>query len=334
MDSKIQELERAYKSHPDDPYLRRQLIAAWSRVGRLYDARQLLGRRMATRDFDVEELKKFVELGHQAGFISSLDHKPCDLIHFSALFHARGKTPMDVEIEIGFAGVQNSGAFVSVFALADFFGVPLMGLTGSGIEGPLSHAPLSEQHGFSQGFGAGAHVSARVPFSETSHEFRLELRSPWIVSRRFRVRAVRVTTLPSSPGKVMLRRKILRSINALAFVVDSRNDGSGETNESLFRRLDKDFQENWTVPLNAFRVATQYLEPTRPRLHRALALALGLTHNSRVHANIETNAPPAERPQAIFSNFHPGKDRVLSHEGLLDTFSLLVYQTIRDLERV
>lgn len=316
MDFERNEINRRLHLAPDDPELLESLVRHLARAGRLYDARKVLERRLASRSFSLAELESYVQLSKEAGFSSSGSVRASKLMNFSALFQHRGHGPTEVHIEIGFASIAGGGAQACVLALADFFGESVTGFTGSGLY-ESNEAPLPET------------VAA-----DTSFEFSFELQRPLVLSRRFSLRSLRVLNLPSSPHKRSLRRRLLRSINALAFVADTRSDGSGETNESVFRRINADFEELWDRPLDHFRTLVQVLEPTSPELDRALRVALGLSHAPRVRAHIETNAPPAPRPSPLLANFRIGRESVLAHEGILDAFAMLLLRIGRDLAEI
>lgn len=328
MDRYILKLERSLASHPENELIRDRLLCELKRCGRYYDARKLISRRLANRIVSTKDLENLIELGRLTGFINSYPVRRSSLMNFSALFHTKPRALTDVEVEIGFASIEGAGALMSVLALADFFGCSVTGLAGSGLHG----TEFTEMAQDSTRQLAPV-LEIQKP-SETVYEFRLELNEAPILSSRFRLRAIRVTTIPIAASKVTLRRKVLRSVNALAFVADTRSDGTGQTNEQVFHRLNRDFEELWGRRLDGFRIALQYLEPTRKELHRALLTALGLGRSPRIHANIETTAKPASRPQPLFTNFQVGRNQILAHEGVLDTFALLLLRAISDLSRV
>jgi hypothetical protein len=332
LDRQILNIERAYALQPENAQIRHRLLNEMTRCGRYYDARKLVQRQMATSEFCETDLKNLAELGRLSGFITSYPVRRSSLMNFSAIFHSRPNVATDVEVEIGFVGIDGSGALMSVLALANFFGCPISGLAGSGLHSSeLSNQP---QDRFNYPSANPTTVLEIQKPGETVYEFRLELSKPWIISRRFRLSAIRVTTLPTAISKVTLRRKVLRTVNALAFVADTRSDGTGQTNENVFRRVSHEFEKLWGLPLEEFRIALQYLEPTRQELHRALLASLGMGRSPRIHANIETNAKPANRPHPLFSNFRVGRNQILAHEGVLDTFALLLLRAIGDLSRV
>ena len=133
MDRKILNLERAAALCPKDDYIRDRLYHELTRCGRFYDARKLIQQRMASRNFSIKDLRDLAELGRLTGFICSYPVKPSSLMNFSALFHSRPHISTEVEVEIGFAGIEGAGALMSVLALADFFGCTVSGLAGSGL---------------------------------------------------------------------------------------------------------------------------------------------------------------------------------------------------------
>ena len=328
MDRYILQLERSMASHPESELIRDRLLCELKRCGRYYDARKLISRRLASRKVSTKDLQNLIELGRLTGFINSYPVRSSTLMNFSALFHTKPRSLTDVEVEIGFASIEGAGALMSVLALADFFGCSVTGLAGSGLHGTeLSEMTLESAR------PVAPVLEIQKP-SETVYEFRLELCEAPIVSSRFRLRAIRVSTIPTAASKVTLRRKVLRAVNALAFVADTRSDGTGQTNEQVFHLLNRDFEDLWGLPLDHFRIALQYLEPTRRELHCALVAALGLGRSPRIHANIETTAKPASRPQPLFTNFQLGQNQILAHEGVLDTFALLLLRAISDLSRV
>lgn len=327
MDDRLLSLERSYASNPDNRELRLRLVQALARGGRLYDARKLLRLHIASAAFDLEELELFAKLGRQAGFVASGTVCPSALTKVYGRLNPPREKPLDLELEVGFVGPPGAGALVSVFALATLFGRPVEGLVGSGLADPRSLRRSVRAGQESNPLELPQHGP-----SETSFEFTLPLVEPWALSR-YRITGIRVTTVPTASHRVMLRRRILRSLNGLAFVPDTRADGTGETNEALFRRLDREFQELWGTPLSQFRVVLQYLEPAERSLRRALAVALGLRFRPRIHADVETTSERAPRPAPLFSGFRVGRDHCLAHEGVLDSFALLVSRAVRDLPR-
>jgi len=295
----IQRLEGELGSNPDDGLAFRRLVNALARSGRLYDARNRLRARIASAKFSLHDLNEYLHLGRQAGFVSQTELQPCQLMNFQAIFHGKQSSQSEIEIVLGFASVAGAGSLVSIEALAALFGVR-----------PRRHKATGE----------------------ILCELRLELPEPLVVSPRFRVRAVRAITLPGSPYKHHFRHWCLRELNGLAFIADSRSDGKGETNEKVFASINRDLVETHGLGLNRFRFVIQYLEPPPPELHRALLMALGLSEMPRVYANVETTAARTHRPDPIFDEYRPGYDRVLEHEGVLDTFCLLLQRTVRDLQ--
>ena len=321
----LSRLERALSVDPEDRAARRALVHALARCGKLYRARKVLRTRIASGRFQPADLELFLELGQRAGFVSSLTLLSSELLNLSALFHRRGAGATEVEVELGFAGPEGSGAAACVLALAELFGQAPTGIYSSGafeLEPGTSRAASSRPR------------RRRTDAIQSCVEFRLELREPWPVSERFRVRAIRVTSVPSDERRVLLRRKVLRNINAMAFIADARSDGSGESNEVVFTRLDREFSKLWGLPLRRFRLLLGYLEPIPLELHHALTLALQLEACPRVQANLSTDALSAPRHRRVLSNFRFGRDAVLAHEGILDAFALLLLRTMKDLAAV
>lgn len=292
------------------------------RAGQVYDARQLLRRAFAAGRFDLGGLELFTELGRQAGFLSAERPRRSSLLNVSGLLRGGGRS--DLEVEIGYAGIEGAGALQSVLALADAFACPVYNMADQPVE------PKRRGSGRRR---SGALTAFESP-QETSYDLRLELPRPLEITPRLRLRAVRVATVPTAPGRERLRQRILRRISGLVFVPDTRSEGVGETNEAAFRRLARDFSEIWGAPLEDFRLALQYLEPTPPSLRRAFQLSLGIHSCPQARAHIEASGRTTDRSAPLFASFRVDADKIEAHEGVLDSFCLLLLGIARDLERL
>ena len=119
MDKELTRLERLLAAHPGSAAIEQQMARCLRRAGQVYDARQLLRRSFAAGRFDLAGMELFLELGRQAGFLGDDEARRSSLLNVSGLL--RGGGTSELEVEIGYAGIEGAGALQSVLALADAF---------------------------------------------------------------------------------------------------------------------------------------------------------------------------------------------------------------------
>jgi hypothetical protein len=199
---------------------------------------------------------------------------------------------------IAFAGLPGAGARESVLALRDIFGA------------------------------RAAETRALRVDDERLLEFEVELARPWTVARAHSIRKIRVVTIPVAPHAVKLREQLLRTTSALAFVVDARSefkeDGNDHfSNEAAWKALQKAFRRAAGFALEELPIVFQYHDPVEEAWHRWLTVAVGLRNLPRVTTAIRTTAAEPERGAPRFSRASD-EDRVLAHDGALETLALLL----------
>jgi hypothetical protein len=300
MDALTRELERQVAADPTDGAAAARLARALARAGRHEDARATVRARFAAGEIDADTVALAVEVGS-----SELEGRPRAAPHANVSYvvsgAARHQTDGLLELAppvVAFAGVPGAGAFESALALADLLGPRV--------------SDKSE---------------LRVD-DERVLQFEVELARPWVVARAHAIRAIRVVTIRVALDWVKLRRQLLRSTSALAFVVDARSElvedvNEHMTNEAAWKALQKDFRRTTGYPVEELPLIFQYHDPVEEAWHRWLTVAVGLRNVPRIVTGIKTSAPEPEPGAPRFSRASD-TDRVLAHEGALETFALLL----------
>src|SRR5581483_8726680 len=197
MDSTTRELERRVAADPTDAAAAAQLARALARAGRLDDARATVRARFAAGEIDADTVALATEVGGTP-VDGRLRSAPRANVNY--VIRASGaRHPADGLVElnppaIAFAGVPGAGAYESVLALADILAPRIVGKTELRVD------------------------------DERVLQFEVELARPWVVARAHSIRAIRVITIPVGKDFGKLRRQLLRTTSALAFVVDARSE--------------------------------------------------------------------------------------------------------------
>lgn len=302
MDVTTRELERKVAADPTDGAAAAQLARAFARDGRLDDARETVRERFARGEIDADTVSLAVELAAPAieGRLAASPRANFSYVIGSAARQGHAHEGL-VELAppvIAFAGLPGAGAQESVLALRDVLG---------------SH--IVEQN------------SSRVD-DERVLELEVELRRPWVLARAHSIRAIRIVTIPVAPHAVKLRRQLLATTSALAFVVDARSeikeDGADHfSNEAAWKALQNDFRRARGYALEELPIVFQYHDAVEEAWHRWLTVAMGLRPVPRVTTGLTTSAPDPEAGAPRFSRSGED-DRVTAHDGVIETLAFLL----------
>src|SRR5581483_7352902 len=154
--------------------------------------------------------------------------------------------------QIAFAGVPGAGARDAVRALRDLLG-----------------ANIDEER------------ALRVD-DEQVLEVRFALARPWIVTRSYAVRSIRIVTIPVASHAKSLRHNLLKATSALAFFVARDERDERFTNESAWKALATAFRRVRGFALEALPLALVYCDPVDASLHKKLTAGVGLSRVPRV----------------------------------------------------
>jgi len=289
MDLSLRDLERRAAADPADGAATAALARALVRAGRLGEARKALRTRIAAAEIDADTLALALEVGEES-IQGSLPRSPRANMGY-VMRTASHDGLAELAPQIAFAGVPGSGARECVLALRCLL--------------------------------AGHIEEERAIHVDDEHviDLRFALARPWIVTRSYAVRSVRLVTIPVAPHALKLRRKLLKGTSALAFVVDSRTEEPA--NESAWKALATDFRRANGFALEALPIALVYCDPVEPSKHKKLTAGVGLTRVPRVTASISTTGVEPEPGAPRFARLQDD-DRVTTHEGTIEVLSLLL----------
>jgi len=279
MDTSMRELERRAAADPADGAAFVSLARALARAGRIDEARAAVRTRFAAGEVDADTLALALELGQDA-ISGTLGASPrANFGYVLGGGHRSQDGLVELAPVIAFSGM--AGARETVLALRDLLGGEV-----------VNTMPLDDELGL---------------------EVRATLARPWIVTRNYAVRSLKLVTVPVGPQWVKTRRQLLRTASALAFAVDARSPGVEDvvpghpTNEAAWKALAGDFRRVKGFALDELPLAFVYPEPVEEAWHRFFTLAVGLRGIPRVTARIETV-----------------DDRVVAHRGALEALALLL----------
>jgi len=279
MDTLMRELERRAAADPADGAAFASLARALARAGRTDEARAAVRTRFTAGEVDADTLALALELGQDAVSGRSAP-RPREL-----RLRPRRRPPL-LPGRARRAGARDrlrghDGARETVLALRDLLG--------------------------------GQVVNTMLLDDELALEVRATLARPWIVTRNYAVRSLKLVTVPVGPQWVKTRRQLLRTASALAFAVDARSPGVEDavpgrpTNEAAWKVLASDFRRVKGFALDELPLAFLYQELVEEAWHRFFTVAVGLRGIPRVTARIETV-----------------DERVVAHRGALEALALLL----------
>jgi hypothetical protein len=294
MDQTTRDLERKMAADPADGAAAARLARSLFRAGRIDEARATVRARIAAGEIDADTLSLALELG-EGSIKGTLPRLP--RANVSCVVKAGRSQEGLVELApvVAFAGVAGAGARESILALGELLGENVQETRVLRVD------------------------------DERVLDLRVKLARPWIVSRAYAVRSIRIVTVPVAPHAVKLRRQLLKTTSALAFVVDGRSNGEDErfSNEAAWKALAADFNRAHGFGLAELPLAFLYPDAVEDASHRWLTVALGLRGVARVDAAIKTTAPEAETGAPRFARAQDD-DRIVAHEGVVEIFSLLL----------
>ncbi len=277
-DTSLRDLERRAAADPADGAAVAALARALLRTGRVEDAKRAVRTRIAAAEIDADTLALALEVGEDA-IHGSLPQSPRPNMGY-VLGPARRSHDGLAELapQIAFAGVAGAGAVDAVLALRDLVG-----------------AKIDEER------------ALRVD-DERVHEVNFALARPWIITRSYAVRSIRLVTVPVARHAVKLRRQLLKGTSALAFAVDPSAD---EANEAAWKGLAIDFRRVRGFALEALPLALVYTSAVEPSVHKRLTAGVGLSRVPRVRLDIEKSGD-ADDP------------RIAGHSGTVEVLAFLL----------
>lgn len=285
MDLSMRDLERRATADPADGAAVAAFARALVRAGRLDEARKAVRTRIAAAEVDADTLALALEVGEDA-IHGSLPRSPRANMGYVLGATQRSHDGLaELAPQIAFAGVPGAGALDVVLALQELF--------GGGID---------------------VHDVRDVRVDdERVHEVRFTLARPWIVTRSYAVRSIRLVTIPVAQHAQKLRRQLLKGTSALAFAVDSRTEELDErfTNEAAWKGLATDFRRVRGFALEALPLALVYCDPVDASRHKKLTAGVGLSRVPRVQVSIEKTGDGDEA-------------RITRHEGTIEVLSFLL----------
>jgi hypothetical protein len=273
MDLSMRDLERRAAADPADGAAVAALARALVRAGRIEDARKAVRSRIAAAEVDADTLALALEVGED-WITGALPRAPrANTGYVMGAAHRSHDGLAELAPQIAFAGVPGSGARETVLALRDLLG-----------------AHIEEER------------SLRVD-DDRLVEVRFALARPWIVTRSYAVRSIRLVTIPVAPHAQKLRRTLLKGTSALAFAVDPRSE-----NETAWKNVATDFRRVHGFAVEALPLALIYSEQVEPSRHKKLTAAIGLSRVPRARVSIETT----------------NDDRVTQHNGTIEVLAFLL----------
>ncbi len=291
----MRDLERRAAADPADGAAVAALARALARAGRLADARRAIRTRIAAAEIDADTIALALEVGEEH-ILGSLPRSPRGNVACVMRAAQRSHDGLaELAPQIAFAGIPGAGARESVLALRDLLG-----------------AHVEEER------------ELRVD-DERLLDVRFALARPWIVTRSYAVRSIRLLTIPVAPHALKLRKTLLKGTSALAFCVDTRTEETDErvSNETAWKALDRDFRRANGFSLAEIPLTFVYVDPVEDDLHRWLTDALSLRRVPRVHAQIETTGADPEPGLPRFARWLPD-DRIKDHEGMVEILAFLL----------
>ena len=280
---------RRAAADPADGATTAALARSLLRAGRKDEARAAIRTRIAAAEVDADTLALALEVGEES-LRGSLPRAPRANMGY-VMRTASHDGLAELAPQIAFAGPPGAGARECVLALRGLFG---------------EHVEHEQ--------------TIRVD-DERVVEVRFALARPWIVTRSYAVRSVRLATIPVAPHALKLRRKLLKGTSALAFFVDARS--AEPANESAWQALATDFRRANGFALEALPLSLVYCDPVERARHVALTSGVGLSRVPRVTASIATSAGEPEEGAPRFARVQDD-DRVTSHEGAVEVLSFLL----------
>ena len=306
MDTTLRDIERRAAADPTDGAAVAQLARALARAGRLPEARATIRTRIAAGEIDADTIALVLELG-ESSIQGTLQRSPRANFECVAV---RNRRSLDGLVEIAppvvaFSGVPGAGALETVLALRDLF-----------------KDQVEDER------------TTRID-DERVLEVRVGLARPWIVTRSYAIRSIRLVAIPVAPHAVKVRARLLKATSALAFVVDARSEqheardarsaghDARSSNEAAWKALAKDFRRVKGHALEELPAVFLYPDEVEEAWHRWLTVACGLRRVPRVTAVLETTAPEPEPGSPRFARFEDD-DQVTRHEGALEVLALLL----------
>ncbi|HZV02740.1 MAG TPA: hypothetical protein VFF73_38890 [Planctomycetota bacterium] len=295
MDLSMRDLERRAKVDPADGAAVAALARNLLRAGRNGEAKKAVQTRFAAAEIDADTIALALEVGEDL-VKGPLPKNPRS--NFAYVLRSEKRAPdglAELAPQIAFAGVPGAGAREALLALRSVFA-----------------SSIEEER------------ILRVD-DERVHEVRFTLARPWIVTRSYAIRSVRLVTIPVAPHAVKLRRQLLKGTSALAFVVDARSEGTSErsSNETAWKALAADCRRANGFAVEDLPLAFVYTDPVEDVWHRMLTVAVGLRRVPRIDAQITTSGPAPEEGRPRFARFQED-DRIRDHDGPVEALSFLL----------